>query len=444
MAIQSGRTVLASIDDIDIGNRIRTLNEQTVVGLMDSMSELGLLNPITVYQLPENDAAAGPRFGLVAGAHRLEACRRLGMSNVAARVVAMTSWQRQLAECDENLRGTNLGHAERALLTARRKEAYEALHPETRQGGAGNGRAKGRQIGNSTRFTADTAAQTGRSERGVQRAAEQGRKIDNSILKRIVGTDLDKGIVLAELARTPREEQAAKVAQIVRRIELPKPQRGRSIATGNPDSAGEAAPIKRGSSRAAKWIVQKLGRGSAAHLADMLTGEDLVTFLAELGDLSRSSDLTAADESTDPADGFQVEPTSSGHPTADCLAPNTVGAGAPLIAESEPAAARPIIASELDAQRAPTRVETFTLASMPMTVNSHSDPSTQVREACGDHQRPSNWHDVADEPEPGAHCRECRGANWWADPLRHQGWRCVGCFLPKDSSGTARFVSTSR
>jgi len=50
---------------------------------------------------------------------------------------------------------------------SRRKEAYEALHPETAHGAIGNGREKSRQVGDSTsdRFTADTATKTGESER---------------------------------------------------------------------------------------------------------------------------------------------------------------------------------------------------------------------------------------------------------------------------------------
>ena len=45
-------------------------------------------------------------------------------------------------------------------------KAYEALHPETKNGAIGNGREKVRQLGEATsadRFTADTAAKTGRA-----------------------------------------------------------------------------------------------------------------------------------------------------------------------------------------------------------------------------------------------------------------------------------------
>ena len=68
--------------------------------------------------------------------------------------------------------------AERALFTARRKEAYEALHPETKHGAIGDGHNQSRQVGDSAeRFTADTARKTGQSERKVQRDAEPYRPV---------------------------------------------------------------------------------------------------------------------------------------------------------------------------------------------------------------------------------------------------------------------------
>lgn len=52
----------------------------------------------------------------------------------------------------------------------RRKEAYEALHPETKLGE--NQHTRVRQVGEPSepvdRFTADTAAKTGQSERAIK------------------------------------------------------------------------------------------------------------------------------------------------------------------------------------------------------------------------------------------------------------------------------------
>ena len=64
----------------------------------------------------------------------------------------------------------------RALFTQRRKEAYEALHPETKHGSPGVSRQVGdtQERSSESRFTADTAARTGQSERSVQRDATRG------------------------------------------------------------------------------------------------------------------------------------------------------------------------------------------------------------------------------------------------------------------------------
>jgi hypothetical protein len=86
---------------------------------------------------------------------------------------------------------------ELAEFTNRRKRAYEQLHPEAANGAIGNGRGKVRQVGEATcsgeikRFTADTAARTGQSERAVQRDAERGAKVCSSALALVNGTELD-------------------------------------------------------------------------------------------------------------------------------------------------------------------------------------------------------------------------------------------------------------
>lgn len=60
------------------------------------------------------------------------------------------------------------------------------LHPETAHGT--NQHSSSRQVGDSSetpRFTADTAARTGQSERAVQRDAERGEKVSDDALGRI-------------------------------------------------------------------------------------------------------------------------------------------------------------------------------------------------------------------------------------------------------------------
>lgn len=203
------------VDLIEPGTRLRGVDAEHVAALIASIEEVGLLSPITVYQRPVMQAGINVTgFGLVAGLHRLEACRSLGFEEIEAVVVDLSDLKRQIAECDENLCGANLTPAERARFTSRRKQAYEALHPETRHGaGLNGGLNTSRQVGDTSRFTKDTASRTGKSERAVQRDATRGDRIDGDVLAKIAGTDMDKGKVLDALAAVPKDQQADELAK---------------------------------------------------------------------------------------------------------------------------------------------------------------------------------------------------------------------------------------
>jgi ParB family chromosome partitioning protein len=209
--------------------RVRQTTPKRVVRLAESIREIGLLNPITVRPLtlyPEGTANPVQGYCIVAGIHRFEACQSLNHTEIVVNIVDLDDLHRQLVECDENLCGTNLSVSERAIFTARRKQVYEQLHPETRLGATGHGRGKVRQLGEpiSERFTADTAAATGKSERVVQRDASRGEKIDEEVLGEISGTDLDRGVVLDALTQYPKDEQKAALAEIEAELKQPKPQ----------------------------------------------------------------------------------------------------------------------------------------------------------------------------------------------------------------------------
>lgn len=103
-------------------------------------------------------------------------------------------------EIDENLIRRDLTPPRRAKLVAKRKAAYEAVHPETRNGASGKGRPKVRQLGEANnRFTADTAAKTGKPERSIQRDATRAKALGPD-LDRVAGTSLDKGAELDALS----------------------------------------------------------------------------------------------------------------------------------------------------------------------------------------------------------------------------------------------------
>jgi len=209
-------------------DRIRGLNKAHVAALALSIKEVGLLNPITVYprQIIRNGQQVDG-YGLIAGAHRLEACMSLGMQEVPAVVVDLSEQARIIAECDENLCGSNLSPSEVAIFTAKRKAAYEALHPETRatsDGGGGRNNDTRRKLCDESvapRFTADTATKTGKSERKVQLDAERGEKLSEDALRLIRGTRLDTGVFLDRVKKIKLDNQA----DFVRRELADKPTR---------------------------------------------------------------------------------------------------------------------------------------------------------------------------------------------------------------------------
>ena len=227
--------VTIPVNSVEIGRRLREVGDDQVDALMSSIADVGLLNPITVY--PRKVIRAGVAedgYGLVAGAHRLEAVRRLGLVEIEAQVVDLGELERQIAECDENLCGTTLSPAERAMFTERRKEAYEALHQGTGHGSPGVSRQVGdtHKRADAPRFSADTASKTGQSERKIQRDASRGGNIELAALAIVKGTSLDTGKYLDKLAKVKRENQVAKAQRDLDAKRKPKPK---SAAAHAPD-----------------------------------------------------------------------------------------------------------------------------------------------------------------------------------------------------------------
>jgi ParB-like chromosome segregation protein Spo0J len=172
--------------------------------LEKSIKEVGLLEPIIICRR----AVKTPSVVLVAGRHRLEACRKLKHKTIAAIVENEDSptierW-RALAEIDENLIRRELTAAQRARLVSKRKAAYEAVHPEAKHGATGR---RGKKDANLASFSRDTAIKTGKPERTVQRDATRAKAL-GSDLDRVAGTSLDKGAELDALAIMPPETRA--------------------------------------------------------------------------------------------------------------------------------------------------------------------------------------------------------------------------------------------
>ena len=123
----------------------RSINKKHVKALSESIAVDGLLCPISV----TTDSK------IVCGRHRLHACRLLGWKRIPAVVVDFDAMHAELAEIDENVVRKDLSAIERSKALARRKELYEALHPETTSPGPKGGVAD--NVSAIPSFAADTA-----------------------------------------------------------------------------------------------------------------------------------------------------------------------------------------------------------------------------------------------------------------------------------------------
>jgi ParB family chromosome partitioning protein len=113
---------LGLIDDAD---RMRHVNDAQVELLKGSMAgPSGLLSPIHVGQ-----ADIQGRHVLIAGAHRLEAARRLNWDKIDALVVAVASAdEAKLVEIEENLIRHDLTALDRAFFLAEWRRVYNQIN----------------------------------------------------------------------------------------------------------------------------------------------------------------------------------------------------------------------------------------------------------------------------------------------------------------------------
>ena len=215
------------IDQIKIGERKRPVDPQQVAGLAASIRLLGLMNPITVDQ----------DYGLLAGLHRLEACKLLGWESIPATICALSdvvdtaALQKELAEIDENLIRNDLSVLERGIQHFERKRIYETLHPETRhiteKGGPGRGNKTTDKLSVVLpSYSADAATATGVSERTVRRDTRFGEVL-KPYRAELADTETAHNqrelLTLAALIKSKPEQGQAVIAKLVEPRDANKP-----------------------------------------------------------------------------------------------------------------------------------------------------------------------------------------------------------------------------
>lgn len=222
------------IMDIEVGARHRALVPEKVSAIKASIVELGLRTPITVSAHRDGGDWS---FRLVAGAHRMEALRQLGEEFIDAHVMEGDADDAELWEIDENFARAELTDAQRAEHHVRREEILQRKGLVSAHGGRRDQDAKSASCSYAQRAAADL----GVSKRTVQQDLARGKKIAPEVLAAVTGTDLDKGVVLDELARTPASQQPARLDEIRARREAEKVNRefNRTIALTDAEQFAE-------------------------------------------------------------------------------------------------------------------------------------------------------------------------------------------------------------
>ncbi|MEA5572930.1 ParB N-terminal domain-containing protein [Calothrix sp. UHCC 0171] len=181
-------TVLAVfIDRINIGSNRRPIKDDKVVELMQSIRANGLLNPITVDR----------KFNLIAGLHRLTACRLLGFDQIECKIVNYEDAdQARLAEIDENFIRNELEPLERYELWLERDRILGRMglrfKPGDNQHTAKISITGGEINSPPPKTTLELAKGFGYSERSFQQGKQIARDIHPDVKQKIIGTSLSK------------------------------------------------------------------------------------------------------------------------------------------------------------------------------------------------------------------------------------------------------------
>jgi hypothetical protein len=211
------------LDRIDVPESHRPADPQRVADLARSIAADGLLQPPAVRHAGGD--LLEPRYELIFGRHRLEACRSLGWTLISARVLDIDAATARLAMHAENLFRSPLSGAEVIQALAEWRAAYEARFPDDATGAVAD-----------PGFTAHAAAVTGVGRRHVQKTVRAGRRLSAEELAVLQGRDVPLRYAqeIGGLADEPRRKAIALIASGM------APKQALAVAVAPPGAAAEA------------------------------------------------------------------------------------------------------------------------------------------------------------------------------------------------------------
>ena len=242
-----------------IGDRKRPANDAAVANLMVSMQDGVQLQPILIRPVAmDGDVVT---YKLVLGLHRLLACRALGRK-VDATVREMTDDQAELAEVDENLVRSALTPYDRAIFLAARHRLWAALNPDRVADNVANiatltptpkrGRpAKTDKVSEilggapaTMGFRADTAAETGFSDKTIRNALLIARGLSPAVHAKVSGSSLGRNEgLLRQIAGVADQAEQLRIVEALTDGRATKFADAQVFATGKTPVKAPETPV---------------------------------------------------------------------------------------------------------------------------------------------------------------------------------------------------------
>ena len=196
--------MLYDIHAITVGSRKRAADAGKVDDLAHSIAEIGLINPITIT----------PAGNLIAGLHRLEACKQLGYQHIEATALDIDPLMAELAEIDENLIRSDLTVLEQSEHLLRRGQILE--EKGMRRAAGRYPEANGETV-SPLKTTAEIAADMGLSERSAQQRQQIARDLLPEVKEAIrdlpIADSTTQLLTLARLEPSQQLQAASKLAE---------------------------------------------------------------------------------------------------------------------------------------------------------------------------------------------------------------------------------------
>lgn len=168
--LNAGNIVRLPLNEINVGLRLRAVREAQVSNLLMMAEDTGITTPIHVRKV-------GKAYELIDGAHRLEAARRLGMSDIACLVVECRQDEARAFEASNNLGAARMTPLQTAVFAASWKKTYYELHPDRRPGVFKGNQHTVNVLSAENALTSSIADSLGRKPRQIYKIIAVGERL---------------------------------------------------------------------------------------------------------------------------------------------------------------------------------------------------------------------------------------------------------------------------